>query len=89
MTGSDGQATAEVARLLLVADRERSRVDLQRHLGLKGRANSLRLYLEPALEAGLLEMTRPEVPQSRLQKYRLSERGMATLAALKSQGQRS
>lgn len=83
-----GEVAGEVGRLLLVVDGELSRSVLQQRLGLKGEANFRRLYLEPALEAGLLEMTRPEVPQSRLQKYRLSERGKVALAALKSRGQR-
>lgn len=81
-----GQATGEVTRLLLVADGEQSRTALHRRLGLSGRANFLRLYLEPALEAGLLEMTIADKPQSRLQKYRLTDKGWATLAALEERG---
>lgn len=80
-----GQVAGEVARLLFVAEGEQSRVELQRRLGLKGRANFLRLYLEPTLEAGLLEMTRPDKPQSCLQKYCLTKEGRALLARLKSQ----
>jgi ATP-dependent DNA helicase RecG len=32
-------------------------------------------YLHPALSAGVLEMTIPDKPSSRLQKYRLTENG--------------
>lgn len=79
-----GQVTGEVARLPLVVDGELSRTALQQRLHLKGEANFRRLYLTPALEAGILEMTRPDTPQSRLQKYRLTEKGRFTRATLVS-----
>jgi hypothetical protein len=82
-----GEVAGEVRRLLLVADGELSRTALQQRLGLKGEANFRRLYLAPALEAGLLEMTRPGVPQSRLQRYRLTIKGRATRVALEAQDQ--
>lgn len=37
-------------------------------------------YLSPTLEQGLVEMTVPDKPNSRLQKYRLTARGRAALA---------
>ena len=48
-----------------------SRVQLQQALGLADRKNFTERYLKPALTAGVIEMTRPDVPNSRLQKYRL------------------
>ena len=48
-------------------------------LGLKGRDNFEKLYLLPALAAGLIERTIPEKPNSRLQKYRLTEKGRSVL----------
>lgn len=47
-----------------------SRDDLQIALGLQDR-KSFTARLKPALSAGLIEMTIPEKPNSRLQKYRL------------------
>ena len=37
-------------------------------------------YLKPALDEGLIEMTIPEKPNSRLQKYRLTDKGRRWLA---------
>ena len=53
------------------------RTKLQQRLGLKGRENFEKLYLKPALAEGLIEMTIPDKPTSRLQKYRLTEKGKA------------
>jgi len=33
-------------------------------------------YIQPAIELRLLEMTIPDKPNSRLQKYRLTKKGM-------------
>jgi len=73
------QVTDQVGALLRHTRGDMTRTQLQRTLGLKGRANFLRLYLFPALKAGLLEMTIPDKPNSRLQKYRLTAKGRAAL----------
>jgi len=47
-----------------------------------GRSNRTKFrdqVLNPMLEAGLIEMTIPEKPTSRLQKYRLTDKGRAWL----------
>jgi ATP-dependent DNA helicase RecG len=48
-----------------------ARAEIMQALGLKDRVNFSRNYLEPALNAGLIEMTLPESPKSPTQKYRL------------------
>jgi len=76
MTGQvAGQVTGQVARLLENASGEKARKELMELLGLTGRDNFEKLYLKPALEEGLMKMTIPEKPKSRLQKYRLTEKG--------------
>jgi len=44
-------------------------------LGLRHRPTFLYDYLQPALNAGLVEMTQPESPKSPTQKYRLTAKG--------------
>ena len=52
-----------------------SRDELQNALGLQDRKSFRQRYLNPALAEGLVEMTIPEKPNSRLQKYRLTDKG--------------
>ena len=78
VTGYDaGHVAGEVARLVQACTGVMSRKALQDALGLKSDANFRTLYLVPALEAGLLEMTIPDKPKSSRQQYRLSAAGAA------------
>lgn len=49
---------------------------------LKSDDNFRRLYLIPALEAGVIEMTVPDKPNSRLQKYHLTAKGITIQTSL-------
>lgn len=70
------QVTDELGKLLVIAERgEQSRRALQDALGLKHIPHFRSAYLLPALAGGYLEMTLPGQPNSRLQRYRLTERG--------------
>ncbi|TDQ40152.1 hypothetical protein DFQ45_101287 [Thiopseudomonas denitrificans] len=51
-------------------------------VSLRHRATFLENYLNPALDAGLIEMTQPDAPRSPTQKYRLTALGRQLLTAL-------
>lgn len=72
-----GQVTEQIHKLLLALEGEMTRGELQAALGLAHRDYFTEAYLQPALEAGLIEMTIPDKPRSSKQKYRLSAAGMA------------
>ena len=69
------QVTPQVERLLQTLVAEMSREELQSALGLQDRKSFRARYLTPASAEGLIEMTLPEKPNSRLQKYRLTDKG--------------
>jgi ATP-dependent DNA helicase RecG len=69
------EVTGEVARLLAVIDGPMKRQEIQDALGLKHEEHFREACLIPALHAGLIEMTIPDKPTSRLQKYRLTQTG--------------
>ena len=56
-----------------------SRVELQEKAGIKHKYYFLQNYLKPALEQGLIAMTIPNKPNSRLQRYRLTDKGLERL----------
>ncbi len=74
-----GEVTGEVIKLLDVCRSEKSRMQMQKALGLKAEENFRKLYLEPALKVGIIEMTIPDKPRSSRQKYRLTEKGRELL----------
>lgn len=67
--------TPQVSELLAIIQGEMSREALQAALGLADRKSFRKRYLKPALADGLIEMTIPDKPNSRLQKYRLTAKG--------------
>jgi DNA-binding PadR family transcriptional regulator len=58
---------------------------LQSALGLADRKSFRERYLRPALDDGLIEMTIPDKPNSRLQKYRLTDKGRQLVEYRKKQ----
>lgn len=53
--------------------------EIRSQLGLKDRTHLRERYVSPALAEGVIELTIPDKPNSRLQKYRLTARGRAWL----------
>jgi predicted transcriptional regulator len=56
------------------------REELQTAMGLIDRKSFHSRYLAPAIQAGFIEMTIPTKTKSRLQKYRLTDKGRIFLA---------
>ena len=76
------QVAPQVKALVRVLEGELSRSEILRKLGLKDRLHLAAHYLRPALDDGYVEMTYPNSPRSRNQKYRLTEKGYAVLERL-------
>ncbi|MCX6179089.1 MAG: DUF4062 domain-containing protein [Chlorobiales bacterium] len=74
-----GEVVGEVGRLVSVLHGEMKRTEIMLLLGLRSDDNFRNNYLVPSLKAGLIEMTVPDKPNSRLQKYRLTKKGMKLL----------
>src|SRR5699024_6272279 len=77
---SGDQVTHQVRELLVACDEELSRSQLMKNVGLSDRVNFRENYLNPALDAELIEMTQPDSPRSPTQKYRLTSLGKRVLA---------
>lgn len=67
--------TTQVGALLSQISGEMTRQEIQDTLGLNNREHSCKTYLVPALEQGVIEMTLPDKPNSRSQRYRLTKTG--------------
>ena len=65
----------QVARLMAALQGEMGRAELMEALGLKDRPHFYRAYLQPAFDAGVVEMTLPDRPRSPAQRYRLTSVG--------------
>ena len=74
------QVSDPVKRLLQLFDKyPLSASELMQRLHLSHRPTFRKNYLHPASAAGLIEMTIPDKPNSRLQKYRITPRGMGLI----------
>ncbi len=72
-----------VEQLVAVLTGEMSRASIQAGLELKDRPHFIESYLKPALKAGLIEMTLPDKPTCRHQRYRLTAAGKALAEQIK------
>ena len=84
---STGQVDPWVFRVLSACELQalKSR-EIQTVAGLRHRESFQRNYLDQLLREGWLERTIPDKPKSRLQKYRLTDKGRALLATIRKQG---
>ena len=70
------QDTHQVEKLILaMGNREVSRSELMKEVQMKDRVSFRENYLNPSIKLGYIEMTLPEKPNSRNQKYRLTTKG--------------
>jgi hypothetical protein len=49
--------------------------EMRSKLGIMNASKFKKKYLDPLIELGVIKMTRPEMPNSRLQQYVLTEAG--------------
>jgi ATP-dependent DNA helicase RecG len=73
------EVTPEVGKMLRMFDGEMARQEIMSRLGLRDEKHFREHYQQPAIASGLVEMTIPEKPNSRLQKYRLTALGVRML----------
>lgn len=78
------QDNGHIERLVAALTGEMSRAELLAALLLTDRKNLRTSYLQPALDAGLIEMTLPDKPTSRHQRYRRTADGEALAVRLKT-----
>lgn len=62
-----------ILKLLKFCETPKSRIEMQEYVQLKDKVNFKKNYLTPMLEKGLIEMTIPNKPSSRNQKYKSSK----------------
>ena len=72
-----GLSDAQCTLLRAMSSAELTRRELFGRLGIRGDSRAYRRHIDPLISAGLIEMTLPDKPKSRLQKYRLTEKGRA------------
>jgi ATP-dependent DNA helicase RecG len=70
------QVTEQVRRLIQVMEGELSGLDIMKILKLNHKPNFRLDYLQPAIKEHLIEMSIPDKPNSKMQKYRLSKKGI-------------
>ena len=77
------QVTPQVVELIKVLEDGMNRQEIQDKLALADREHFRLNYLKPALNLGFVEMTIPDKPNSRLQRYLLTEKGKQLKEKLK------
>ena len=74
------QVSEQVARVLIACKTQpQSKAELLEAIGLANVYLNYKRHLVPLIEQGIIEMTIPDKPRSRLQKYHLTDKGRALL----------
>lgn len=84
--GVTPDVTPELAQMLRVMTGEMSRAEIMAVLGLRDEKHFRENYQQYGINEGLIEMTLPDTPRSRKQRYRLTDLGRALRASTKGQG---
>jgi Fic family protein len=71
----DNQVDNSVKKLISIFSGELSRVEIKSLLNLTDGEYARQQYIAPSLKLGYIEMTLPDKPTSKLQKYRLTNKG--------------
>ena len=69
------EVSQKVQTVIGKMEQEHTRAEIVELLHLRDRIYVMKEYIHPAIEAGLIEMTKPDKPRSRMQKYRLTVAG--------------
>ncbi len=72
---SDDLSDTQKKVLKSLAEKALSRKDIFEAIGISGDSRSFTRHISPLISDGLIEMTLPDKPTSRLQKYRLTDKG--------------
>ena len=77
-----GEVTPEVRKMLSIMTGEMTRGEIQEKLGLRDEKHFRENYQQVGVKLSLIEMTIPDKPRSRLQKYRLTDTGKHLLKSM-------
>ena len=69
----------ETIKILKASTKAKNLLELMEICGKTNRTRFRNLYIKPLIDEGLLEFTIPDKPNSRLQKYKISQKGLALL----------
>ena len=72
-------SVAQHATLMFLENKSLSRKEIFAAIGLSGDSRASKRTIEPLLTEGLVEMTVPGKPNSKLQRYRLTDKGRAVI----------
>ena len=79
VTKSVTKSVTKFIQLIDFLNQAKSRSEILNFLGIGNQTKNFTTNITPLLENGIIELTIPDKPQSRFQKYRLTEKGKKLL----------